>query len=302
MSKKKPPVDVTVEVAASAKLEVRATVPEQSMGRLVDALTDAIRPFTESQGLKADQIKLQREEVALAIARLALERKQLTASDEWSAVPNKVLVPLLEKASLEDISDNYMIGAWAQLLASAATSDGIPARYAQILSELDAQQAKLLEDICLARGVTIREDERAKSICEPFDAIKYTLESAHVYELGLKALETEEPADSVLNSLIVLLSGPGVRQTSIMLASKGFGPRPRKSVQPTVKLGRSLTRSPSTHLEILISLGLLDRQRVNLESDKWVASATYVVVSELGLDFLRQCSSEVIAYLEGTSA
>jgi hypothetical protein len=35
----------------------------------VDALTDIIRPFSERRGLKGDQIRLQREEVLVEVAR-----------------------------------------------------------------------------------------------------------------------------------------------------------------------------------------------------------------------------------------
>lgn len=68
-----PKLPVTVDIAAraEAKLEVKAEVPAESTGRLLDALTDIIRPFSESRGLRADTLRLQREEVAIQIAQLA---------------------------------------------------------------------------------------------------------------------------------------------------------------------------------------------------------------------------------------
>jgi hypothetical protein len=103
---------VNVELGASARLEIKTEIPAKSTGRLVDALTDLIRPFSEARGLRGDEIRLQREEVAIEIARRALERKAL---EEEAIVPvaNKVLVPLLEQASLEDIDDDVMMERWA---------------------------------------------------------------------------------------------------------------------------------------------------------------------------------------------
>jgi hypothetical protein len=65
----KPPV--SVEVGLKAGLEVKAEIPEKSVGRLVDSLTDLIRPFTEARGLRADQIRLQREDILIEIAKKA---------------------------------------------------------------------------------------------------------------------------------------------------------------------------------------------------------------------------------------
>ena len=49
---------IKVEIGAKATVDLKAEVPKESMGRLVDALTDAIRPWTEARGLRADQIRL----------------------------------------------------------------------------------------------------------------------------------------------------------------------------------------------------------------------------------------------------
>ena len=100
-------------------VSVKTTVPARSSGRLLDALTDMIRPFTERRGLKADQIRLQREEVLIRIAERALERLRLENAP-IKPIPSKGLVPLLEKASLESLGDKVMIELWANLLASAA--------------------------------------------------------------------------------------------------------------------------------------------------------------------------------------
>jgi hypothetical protein len=46
------PVNIDVGVKAEAKFDVKTEIPAKSTGRLVDALTDIIRPFSEARGLK----------------------------------------------------------------------------------------------------------------------------------------------------------------------------------------------------------------------------------------------------------
>ena len=127
------------------RLSLKSSVPAKSAGRLVDALTDLIRPITERQGLKGDMIRLQREEVALRIAEIAMERVAIEKG-KIRPIPLKALVPLLEKSSLEDPKDATMINLWANLLASAAmgAQSNVP-RYVSILSEINGRQARLVQ-------------------------------------------------------------------------------------------------------------------------------------------------------------
>jgi len=145
MANDKPSVNVDVEL--SAKAELKAEVPASSMGRLVDALTDAIRPFTEARGLKADVIRLQREDVLIEIAKRARARLTIEGA-EIHPIPIKTLVPLLEKASLENPDDDAMIERWATLLATEASNPGENRRwYIDTLASIDSWQAQLLETI-----------------------------------------------------------------------------------------------------------------------------------------------------------
>lgn len=62
-------------------------------------------------------------------------------------VPPKLLFPLLEKGSCEDINDEVMIRRWADLLASASLGLEVQPRLVGILGELTGKQALLLERI-----------------------------------------------------------------------------------------------------------------------------------------------------------
>ena len=108
----KPPI--SFELGAKASLEIKAEVPEETTGRFVDALTDIIRGFSEKRGLKADLIRLERETVLYEIAKRTKARIELEGRPVRQ-VPNKLLLPFLEKASLEDPEDKILIEMWANL-------------------------------------------------------------------------------------------------------------------------------------------------------------------------------------------
>src|SRR5262249_40792180 len=121
----------------------------EDSGRFVSALTDIIRPFTESRGLKADQIRLQREDVLLEIAKKARRRAEIDGAP-IHPVPTKLLVPFLEKASLED-RDSEMHDRGAKLLVTASKEyDARHLTHVDILSRLSSEELKLLEDTCLS--------------------------------------------------------------------------------------------------------------------------------------------------------
>lgn len=140
---------VKVNVGASARLnvELKTEIPKESSGRLVDAITDLIRPFSERRALKADKLRLQREEVLLEIAVRARKRLNIE-NPAIRPIPNKLLVPFLEKASLEDLSDSRLIDMWANLLATALSQEvELLGQYTAILSTISGGQAKIFERI-----------------------------------------------------------------------------------------------------------------------------------------------------------
>ena len=143
---KDPKVTVDIGLGAKASLEVSTEIPAQSTGRLLDALTDIIRPFSERRGLKANQIRLQREEVAIEIARRARHRLEIE-HQPINPLPNKFLVSFLERASLEEL-DSVLIDRWADLLASCS-ADPTSAHpiFVSILSTMTGKDALLLRAI-----------------------------------------------------------------------------------------------------------------------------------------------------------
>ncbi len=153
-------VDLDLGLSARASLEAKVSteIPPQSTGRFVDAVTDLFRPFAERQGLKADLIRLQREDVLIEIAKKVHHRLKIENATP-SPVPTKFLIPFLEKASLED-KDGYLIDRWADLLTSSSMHpESAHPRFVQILSELGGAEARLLRDIALFKADNVKEVE-----------------------------------------------------------------------------------------------------------------------------------------------
>ena len=144
-------------MVSPVNISVRTSIPAESSGRLLDALTDLIRPLTERMGLKADLIRLQREEVAYRVAELAAERIRLSKKPV-TPVPTKTMVRLLEAASLEEPEDDTMVRLWANLLASTAagTQSNVP-RYISISSDINGNQARLIQAIMTRQGKVKRK-------------------------------------------------------------------------------------------------------------------------------------------------
>ena len=89
---------------------------------------------------------MQREEVLYQIARKARERLAAEGIQPMP-LPNKFLIPFLEKASLEE-EDSELVDRWADLLASAsAHPDRRHPRYPQILSEITSREARILRQV-----------------------------------------------------------------------------------------------------------------------------------------------------------
>ncbi|WP_417432576.1 hypothetical protein [Hoeflea sp.] len=177
---------IKVDVGLSAKAEIKGEVPSSSLGRSLDALVDAFRPFTEARGLKADQIRLQREDVLLQIAskaqyRLALEGQQS------KPVPLKFLANFMEKASQEDITNEILVDTWANLLASASVNERENHLiFLDILSRLDSKHVELLNFICFDRDRPLHYA----------DAPYEKRETSCLYNLKSKLKEIEEKKTS----------------------------------------------------------------------------------------------------------
>lgn len=61
MSKTNSQVNLEFDASAKVAVDIKTEIPSESSGRLLDAITDLIRPFSERRGLEADRLRLERE-------------------------------------------------------------------------------------------------------------------------------------------------------------------------------------------------------------------------------------------------
>ena len=153
-----------VEVGAVAKAEAAAkyerktqvsiTVPEDVTRAKAQAFLDAISPFTHSLGLIGDwladareRLKIHRLKALTAIAQKA--RKEIESrAEEPREIPFKALLPMLERASLEEADDETLTTAWGSLIASASLDyDPEVIAFSRILSELSPRECLILQRI-----------------------------------------------------------------------------------------------------------------------------------------------------------
>ena len=111
-----------------------------------DALGSALaHPIAEWQKRRVERGKKLLEDAAAALQK---------ANQEPQAVPARVLMPLLERGSLED--DDELRERWVALLANAAADpDGIIPAFVSMLAELSPQEARLLR-----RLFTVHAEQR----------------------------------------------------------------------------------------------------------------------------------------------
>jgi hypothetical protein len=151
------PSQFPFKVDIGIKVEAKTELPAASAARTVDALTDAIRPWTEALGWIGDAIRLKREDVLLKIAVKARARAEIE-NLKISPPPPKFMLPYLENASVEDI-DSELIGMWTNLLVNAGTqyTASYP-MFVQIMKNMTPDAARILNDVTVTGGLYLPDD------------------------------------------------------------------------------------------------------------------------------------------------
>jgi hypothetical protein len=285
-------LDVGLSARASLEAKISTEIPSQSSGRLVDAITDVFRPFTERRGLKADLIRLQREEVLIEIAKKAYRRLEIE-NVVPSPIPTKFLVPFLEKASLED-GDSYLIDRWADLLVSCSiTPEAARPRFVQILSELGAAEAQLLRNIALYKSDNVRD------LKNQLDRYTFSgLPDNYRRTFASMKLVNDDPelrCKELACKMMCLIAGPGSSVMDIAVIVQ----RDDSSLIP---FDMSYSQQPASvrqdnnkfYIELLCSLHLLNQYNVEVtRSDFWRIDILYVMLTPLGLEFLQSCDRDI---------
>jgi hypothetical protein len=283
----KPPVNV--EIGFGAKAEIKAEIPSSSAGRFVDAITDIVRPFSEKRGLRADLINLERQAVLNEIAKKVRERLEI-ANKPITPLPNKVLLPLLEKASLEDSGDTVLVEMWANLIATAATEEvTLVSQYIEILSQIASRQALLLEEMLLKgerRGELTVSDFR-----DSYDYLNQTGLPA-IIRAKEQCSSPEELGEFLLDNINVLGVAVDVLQVYTDKESGDW-----ESTAPD-----DIFSDARIHdFDMLERLGLL--RKVEIKGERFMGFGVYLhyyIVTPIGCDLFACCNPKKLSRAEAT--
>jgi hypothetical protein len=261
-------------------IQIRTEIPSKSSGRTLDALTDIIRPISEGLGLLGDKLSLRRQKTLLEIARRTRERLSVISGEVQPPAP-KFLIPLLEKASLEDLNETKLIDMWANLLATAATEPvEMIGQYTSILSETTSSQVLLMETILCLNG---QELQRAGHFIDNYYYLNQTGLPGSIARFG--AIEdAEKLAKALLDELDI--NGVAVDTLNIFYIDDADGP------------GTSISSPDGAYsddkfydFENLCRLGLLERIEVKrFKLGKFDIDVHYYLVTPVGIDLYACCN------------
>jgi hypothetical protein len=265
---------------------ISVKVPSKAVGKAIETVIEWFKPFTERQGLKADHLRLQREDVLIEIARKARQRLAIEKGGV-APIPAKVLVPLIEAASIEDPNDEYMINLWSNLLTAAAKNLQVEPRYIGILRELTARQAQLLHSVA-----THKWGEFDGPVHYFLDAayegedwiIRDVMLTAAAKQMKSKSRLTEGARLAVLNEVADHLDRPGC---AIIQINDKYNGKP-----VFLSVGSDFD---GQHLDfgILSSLGLCQKICEDVyPTSAWEISSMYYHLTHLGVKFLSCCDPD----------
>jgi hypothetical protein len=204
-------------------------------GRVVQELEPAVRDFAvkvtaspthELGELLADKMRLRRYQTQIKI----LEKAQKAAADAGlpaSAVPTKVLAPLLAFSGFENEDDEDMVERWANLLANAATDSPaeVPPAFPDILRQLEPVDAKILDLLYTTHAPGERpskiEDRWSREVLEQHEEfVEGSITQArleNLVRLGVASHPTERTPGTIGGG-----GGLVIHHDAIELSSLGF--------------------------------------------------------------------------------
>lgn len=310
-NKKKSSTGVKAEATAKAELVAKATyqrkhtvtevVPADVTRAKAGAWLDLISPITAWAGLKGDALRFKRGLLRIqqeeTLHRVAQQVRERVAGERTTAVPPKILVPALEKASLESPEDDTMVRRWAELLASAAQELNVQPRFVSILGELAGRQARCLDLVAFNNfdAYTFPDVEIGAA---PYNFAEHAFRS--VIEARTRRLaDRNSDTDALIDYVVSKLQRPGVSPELVMVhIAETDDWYSWDSVQQTGMRSES-------DFAILESLGLVRRAAVEFSvelpgperSDAGI-SIYYHHLTQLGLDFCEVCSRSEMKKLQ----
>jgi hypothetical protein len=301
MGRKKPATSA-LSAKATARLEAVAkasyqrkkitteVIPSDVSRAKAGAWLDLISPITEWAGLRGDalryrrtQLRIQQEETLFRLAKAI--REKLSYETPETPVPTKILVPALEKASLENPDDSYMIDRWADLLASAALGVKVEPRFVAILEELSGFQARTLELIAFNNYMNVEFPGRDFDDA-PYEIGEYWI-SDQIQEFIRGMLSSVNDIENCGADLFAHFERPGAYVELIDI----FLNRPNH-----FQWGPSDKEIKDTDLHVLESLSLIRRVSLRLihklkrpKGRQVQIGMIFFHLTELGVEFCETC-------------
>lgn len=303
---------VKAEATARAELVAKATyarkhtttevVPPDVTRAKASAWLDLISPITEWAGLKGDALKFKRDLLRIqqeeTLLRVALKVQALLAQAQIvHQVPRKILVPALEKASLEEADDDVMVDRWANLLASAAEDVKVQPRFVGILEEMTGRQAECLERVAFNRYAEFKYPASAFGDCF-LDFAHYNIEERVAPKLEA-ILQSEQQVPAAFAEIERVFRRPGV-----LLEYSAI-----RDLDGSLWEGYDVVADfqgahDESDLSILESLGLVRYVALKVpvflpgQIQRFAVLIHYHHLTELGVEFCQVCSRPRVELLE----
>jgi hypothetical protein len=278
-------LEAVAKATYTRKRTITEVIPPDVTRAKTSAWLDLISPLTEWAGLKGDQLRekrlqlrLQREDVLAEIVRRA--RVQIKSPNKAKKpIPNKFLVPFLEKASLEQ-PDSSLIDMWASLLASAAAGiSSYHVHFVTIISQLSPKQGDILASLIDTGSLASLELAR--------DNIFSYLENRSIrktVEERVSAL-SEKTDDAFEEAIKVTLDQIGI--TPVHAAAENL----KTKIYFDIEFAdRSYRDTDEVDYSILEAVGLIRRVDTGFfDVEEWAAMLTYYHLTDLGFYFAKAC-------------
>lgn len=289
-----------IKVDVSLKAELKGEIPTEKVGNAVDAVLDALSPFTQGMGLIGDHLRFHREKVIIKIGEMAKDKAKKEGL-KLNPVPPKFMVPFIEKASCEDL-EGELVELWANLLKGAATNyeSGL-LNFIQILSSIGEEEAKLLKKIIIEKYLDgFKKPPTKEEMALPFVYNEANLDTLFWMIRGLipeKIPETEKIAAEIeekINNIFINSKSFLILFLSVPFKVQKEGKKDELNLEVKVRssdLGKDPTFGMISNLQFLGLVEIVSKEFFPSKEDYLPITVSLVKPTPLGVKFVKTCEN-----------
>jgi hypothetical protein len=189
-------LEAVAKIAYERKRVIKEDVPADVIRAKAGKWLDLISPITEWAGLKGDALRhkrallrIEQEETLYKVGLQARARLE-ELGESPKPIPTKAVIPILEKASLED-PDSELIEGWGNLLASSSVHYDVEViTFAEILSKIGSRERQIIERILGRKELGPWRDRSARATHGA--GARLIDEQEAIKPLLLKAIEAQD--------------------------------------------------------------------------------------------------------------